>query len=178
MSLSYDFDMFSVIPQAFFDDAKLGSDLRRAGLSHDQRQNRVALFREPETASALARAPADIRAYLRKAGFGTKTYSSGASPGRFPSRDEPARLQVLRALRDNAAEFALPSPGGLRPPPGEFDLHTFLLAAIDARPMDMPSIRPHLISSVRQDPERVTLSAVGVVALSVAVACFLAIPLL
>ncbi len=178
MSLSYDFDMFSVIPQAFFDDAKLGRDLRKAGLSHDQRQNRVALFREPETAAALMRAPQEIQTYLRAAGFGTKTYSSGALPGCFPARDEQARHAVLRALRDHAADISIPLTGGPRPASGEFDVHTFLLAAIDARPVDMPSIRPQLMSAVRHDPERVTLSAVGAVALSVAVACFLAIPLL
>lgn len=178
MSLSYDFDMFSVIPQAFFEDAKLGRDLRKAGLSHDQRQNRVALFREPETATALMRAPENIRAYLRSAGFGTKTYSSGASPGRFPARDEPARLQVLRALRAHAADFDLPPPGSPRPPQGEFDVHSFFLAAIDARPVEMPSIHPHLLAAARPDPDRVTLSTAGAVALTVAVACFLAIPLL
>lgn len=161
MPLSYDFDMFSVIPQAFFDDPKLGRDLRRAGLSHDQRQNRVALFREPETAAALTRAPQPVQDYLRAAGFGTKTYSSGAPPGRFPSRDDTARTAVLRLLRDEAPRHDLPAPGGPTPVRGEFDVHRFLLAALDARPVEMPSIRPPLIAAARHDPDRVSLSAVA-----------------
>jgi hypothetical protein len=178
MQLSYDFDMFSVIPAAFFDDPALGRQLRRAGLSHDQRENRVALFREPETAAALLRAPDGVRDYLRAAGFGTKTYSSGAPVGRYPARDAPARARVLHLLRDLAPDYALPAAAAPRAAEGEFEVRDFLLAALDGRPVEMPSIRPPLVAAVRQDPDRVTLSALGTGALAVALGCFLAIPLL
>lgn len=178
MQLGYDFDMFSVIPQAFFDDPKLGPKLREAGLVHDQAKNRVALFREPETVAALQRAPQPVQDYLRSAGFGTRTYSSGAREGRYPARDEPARTLVLHALRDRAAQFDLPAIRGRHAPEGEFDLRDFLLAAISAQPEPMPPIRPALVDAVRPDPDRVTLSTMGTVALAVALGSFLAIPLL
>jgi hypothetical protein len=178
MRLSYDFDMFSVIPAAFFDDPALGRQLRRAGLSHDQHENRVALFREPETAAALLRAPDGVRAYLRAAGFGTRTYSSGAPAGRYPARDEPARARVLHRLRVLAPDYPLPAAAAPCAAEGEFEVRDFLMAALDGRPVEMPSIRPPLAAALRPDPDRVTLSALGAAALAVALGCFLAIPLL
>lgn len=177
MQLSYDFDMFSVIPQAFFEDPKVGPRLRGVGLNHDHRQNRVALFRDPATAEALKRAPQGVQDYLRAAGFGTKTFGSGAPPGRYPARDELARMAVLCALRQLAPSYPLPEASAPRAAPGEFEVREFLMAALEAKPYEMAADRRALKLQERPDPERVTLSLAGVVGLTVAFGCFLAIPL-
>lgn len=177
MQLSYDFDMFCVIPQALFDDPKVGPRLRSSGLRPDHRENRVALFRDPATAAAFRRAPQHVQDYLRAAGFGTTTYASGAPPGRYPARDEMARMAVLCALRRLAPRFPLPEASAPRAAPGEFEVREFLMAALDARPYEMAADRRALALAERPDPERVTLSLAGVVGLTVAFGCFLAIPL-
>lgn len=134
MALGYDFDIFEVIPQSNAPDSRLDGLLAAAGFSPQDDSATVALFRDPATAEALRRAPKPLRDYFEASGFGYNTFSSGAPSGRYPAKDEAARLAIILRLTENAARHALPP---LEPASGTaFSLADFLAALDRAQPID------------------------------------------
>ncbi|NEX47375.1 hypothetical protein [Pseudotabrizicola algicola] len=138
MALAYDFDIFEVIPDAGTSDPELDGFLTAAGFVSKTEAATVALFRDPRTAEALRRAPPALREYFVASGFGFNTYDSGAPAGRYPAKDEAARLAVIFRLTENASRHALPRPDDA-PEGGEvFRLGAFLAELDRAQPIDMP----------------------------------------
>lgn len=140
MALNYDFDMFAVGRADFADEV---SSAVPGGLRHD---GKAAVFRDPRTAAALARAPQVVQDYLRAAGFGSGTGHSGAPDGRYPAADEAARTALIEALTANIGAFQLPQSTDARPDPDAFFLPAFFEAVISAEPLppDAPLMTPRL----------------------------------
>ncbi|MEM8576120.1 MAG: hypothetical protein AAGF48_16045 [Pseudomonadota bacterium] len=95
MQLTYDFDLFSLIPNTV--QAEFQSEFNELGISAIMSEQ-VALFRDERTAAALKCADETVRQLFRDAGFGLNVYSSGAPPGRYFERDELGRTQRLTKL--------------------------------------------------------------------------------
>jgi len=131
VQLNYDFDMFSVIPDTLFGDPKRGGFLKAVGAGADDRRNKIALFRDPRTAEALAAAPERVRDFFFAAGFGLNTYASGAPQGCYPRADHDHRQLTLRAFLDFPRDLLAPAPGQA------FDPHRFLADAVSAEPIKM-----------------------------------------
>ncbi len=136
MTLSYDFDMFDVIPPEGEDDPALGHFMAEIGFCPDERARKVALFRDPRTADALRAAPDALRAFFLASGFGLNTYQSGAPAGRYPAQDEEARLDIIRRLTENAEVYSLPRLNQASEDQ-EFSLEEFLTALAAAQPLEL-----------------------------------------
>ncbi len=153
MALNYDFDMFSVIPKAIFDDPALGGFLGEMGFTQNQKSNYVALFRDPATVAALQRAPQGLQDYLRASEFGFNTYHSGAPAGRYPDTDDAARIMVIEMLAGNVGKFDLPRADDSQPPEDAFHLPAFFAALVEAQPISMPTdAAPPTIGPAAADP--------------------------
>jgi len=139
MALNYDFDMFSVIPKAVFDDPALGGFPGEMGFQHNQKGNCVALFRYTATVEALKRAPQALQDYLCASKFGLNIYHSGAPAGRYPDSDEAARIVVIEALAENLGKFDLPRADDSLPDEDAFHLPAFYAALVEAEPMAVAS---------------------------------------
>lgn len=144
MALSYDFDIFDVIPADSGDDPDLQALLARLGRTsplQDGVQDSIALFRNEATAEALRRAPAPLKEYFLAAGFGLNTYDSGAPSGRYPARDEEARLALIHRLTALAPNYPLSEPPAEE---GAFSLADFLHQLTQAEPVALEdAVMPH-----------------------------------
>jgi hypothetical protein len=139
MSLNYDFDIFDLIPQQAGIDAEASGFLARLGLAQARTRattgpNRIALFRDQETADALRAAPASLRDYFLAAGFGLNTYTSGVARHRYPAADEAARLEIIERLTELAPSYLLPAPGDYPEGGPVFRLGAFLADLAEATP--------------------------------------------
>jgi hypothetical protein len=139
MILKYDFDIFDVVPGQTDMDLELGGFLLQNGLNADDRDNKIALFRDERTANALRNAPPQLRAFFLASGFGLNTYHSGAPENRYPACDEDARLDVIGRLAANAEQFALPKPADYPEGGDVFRLGEFLMHLADAQPEEAPA---------------------------------------
>ncbi|SLN31161.1 hypothetical protein TRL7639_01304 [Falsiruegeria litorea R37] len=102
MSYSYDFDMFSVMPDEV--QQKFQGFLNDIGMAHTATQQ-VALFRDPGLVEALRGADEEIKQMFLDSGFGLNVYHSGAPNGRFPARDENARNVCVSRLAKNMGKI-------------------------------------------------------------------------
>ncbi|MDR7123873.1 hypothetical protein [Pseudotabrizicola sp. 4114] len=137
MALAYDFDIFDVIPDSGSTDPQLDGFLSRAGFAPGRDLATVALFRDPLTAQALRDAPPGLRDYFLASGFGLNTYASGAPPGRYPARDEAARLALIQRLADNAPHHTLPRSEDSVEGGDVFRLEAFLAALDECEPIKL-----------------------------------------
>lgn len=145
MGLQYDFDIFDLNPSKGAQDDEIKGFLARLGLGSGKLHagrgphseagpNRIALFRDAQTADALRDASGALRDYFMAAGFGLNTYSSGAGRHLYPASDEDARLEIIQRLTDLAPAHHLPGPADY-PEGGEvFRLGAFLADLAEARP--------------------------------------------
>lgn len=133
--LAYDFDMFSVMPDAVFADPKLRAMLGDAGITQRMPGNRIALFRDPRTVAALRAGPQSIRDWLRASGFGENAHPSGIPAGQYRASDEQDRLRVMHSLTANVAKFPLPKAGSPEALGCDFKLAEFLNSIIAAEPV-------------------------------------------
>lgn len=136
MALNYDFDMFDVVPSDVSDDPELQQFLNDAGFDMAPETGQIALFRETRTAEALRHAPEPLRAFFLESGFGLNTYDSGAPCGRYPAKDEEARLDLIGRLTENAANFPLASAAM---GDEDFCLPDFLDQLGKSSPVDFPA---------------------------------------
>jgi hypothetical protein len=151
MSLTYDFDIFDVIPTDGEDDPTLGRFMSEIGFGPDQQSKKVALFRYQGTADALRDAPDVLRDFFVASGFGLNTYHSGAPDGYYPAKDEDARLDIIRQLTENAEVYDLPNIAEHGEDGQGFVLGDFLTALAHAQPIEMPKEErppePYFVSS-------------------------------
>ena len=140
MALSYDFDIFDVIPPSDSGDnlvrdllAHRASNLRPEGAT-------VALFRDEATAEALSTAPPALRDYFLASGFGLNTYASGAPRGFYPAQDEQERLAIICRLTENARTHDLPAPEDFPEGGCVFRLGEFLAELTSALPVPTPDV--------------------------------------
>ena len=150
MALTYDFDIFDVIPSEGEKDPALDRFMTEIGLQAGDQMCKVALFRDHRTADALRDGPASLRDYFLASGFGLNTYQSGAPPGCYPQKDEDARLDIIRRLTENAEISSMPklSEGA---EDGAFSLVDFLTALAQAQPIDMAQEATLQDTTDRQD---------------------------
>lgn len=129
MSLTYDFDMFSIIP----DDVRkeFQGMINDAGASAQMTQQ-IALFRDPQVPATLKEADEEVRQLFLDAGFGLNTYSSGAPADRFPAMDEQARNACMSRFAENLGTFDKSTPCNW----GGFDLQAFIRHFEHAQGMD------------------------------------------
>jgi len=137
MALAYDFDIFEVIPDSGKPDPQLDGFLTAAGFVSRDECATVALFRDPRTAEALRRAPSALRDYFVASGFGFNTYQSGAPAGRYPAKDEAARLAIILRLTENVSCHALPRLDDAPEGGDVFRLGAFLAELDHAQPIEM-----------------------------------------
>ena len=130
MSLRYDFDIQAIVGTEQFrsdDSHKTPTDF---GVQFQQAGAKVALFRDPETATALAHAPATLRQIFMDAGFGLNSHYSGLPEGFYPESDSDVRDYILAQLQQKLAH-KLPSDHRA----GEFSLVGFLDSVAGSRPI-------------------------------------------
>lgn len=120
MALRYDFDMVEVPP---------------TGLAGEK----VAMFRDPATVAALKQADAAVQAYFSDSGFVLQEYNSGAPPGRYPMRDEEARITLIDRLTANLDAYDLADVNW-----GGFDFDAFMNALSTAEPVEDELLAPLL----------------------------------
>lgn len=132
MSLAYDFDILDVIPGGGASDPQFDGFLKEIGFKPKADAASVALFRDPRTAEALRNGSPMLRDYFLASGFGLNTYQSGAPAGRYPAKDEAARMDIIRRLTENASRFPLPQPGDS----DLFQLDDFLAELARSEPFD------------------------------------------
>ena len=137
MSLKYDFDLFSVVPAEIYADAALGDLMQSAGTEENSAANKVALFRDPDTAKALASSSEEFKAYMLESGFGLNTYDSGAGDNFYPAEDDELRTQIAERLNTNFAKFDLKDHLD-----GPFDLIAFLDHLDETRPLETAQESP------------------------------------
>ncbi len=133
MALTYDFDMFAIIPedvQSEFGD--MFNDLGVTGMMGEK----MAMFRDPETVAALGRADEAVRTYFTDSGFGMQVYSSGAPAGRYPAADEEARVVVIKKLTANLKTHDLKGANW-----GGFEFPKFMEALAITAPLDDDALR-------------------------------------
>ncbi|WP_435258366.1 hypothetical protein ACSBLW_00855 [Thioclava sp. FR2] len=157
MTLNYDFDIFDLAPKGEPNDPELHDFLSKAGLSKDNDEGAVALFRHQETVDALCRAPESLREYFLQSGFGLNTFDSGAPSGRYPVGDEDTRLAIIERLTENAGRCILPQEPGKN----AFRLEDFIAQLAAARPYKevtvqypQDAVSPATSKSASQDGDR------------------------
>ena len=139
MTLTYDFDIFDVIPASESGDNLLKGLLGQNGPQLPQEAATIALFRDERTADALSTGPQALRDYFLASGFGLNTYDSGAPRGFYPAKDEEARLDVIRRLTQNAGAFDLPTAQDDPEGGDAFNFSAFLQELAQAQPIAMDS---------------------------------------
>lgn len=140
MALGYDFDMVPVTPEGLPDQF---GDLAATGLG----AQKVAMFRDPKTVAALGRADETVRTFFVESGFAMQSFNSGAPPGRFPIRDEDARVGVIEKLSANLATHDLKGADW-----GGFDFQAFMQALSVAEPVEDSLLAP-LPQTRKADPD-------------------------
>ena len=161
MALDYDTRIELLFPRALYQDAVLGPMLEAVGIPCEAVGNKVLLFTNPRTVSALNAASEPIKAAMRQSGIGLVCYV-GESGGKtvfldktlreivrnYGSSAEPLRFAVFdlhRFVRDGTMGLRDPNPfaGAAVPPPAEpFDLAQALAAM--ASQTDKPRSPDHL----------------------------------
>ena len=144
MALTYDFDMFSIIPKEL--QAQYGELFADIGMKEQASQQR-ALFRDPAAVAALQGASEEVRKCLLDSGFGINVYDSGAGPGRYPAADAPARAEVIERLMENLEKL---------PPDADwngFDIEAFAMAALTAKPLQQQASNPQ-VAAAAQTPRQ------------------------
>ena len=139
MALTYDFDMFSIMPKEI--QERFGDTFKELGMSEQMKEQR-ALFRDPAAVMALQGASDAVKKCVIDSGFGINVYDSGAGPGCFPPSDAQARMNVLGKLRQNLRQL---------PPEADwngFDIDAFMESAATARPNDVPA---HSLKEIRRN---------------------------
>lgn len=146
MALTYDFDMFSIMPKEI--QAQFGDMFKELGVT-EKLKEQMALFRDPAAVAALQGASEDVKQCLRDSGFGINVHDSGAGPGRFPPSDGEARMNVLGRLRQNLRQLSPDADWN------GFDIRAFMQAAAAARPIDTPA---RSLGEMRQSAETPALA--------------------
>lgn len=127
MALTYDFDMFAVVPDDV--QARYGDTLAEIGLGRFL-DTRIAMFRDPATVAALKGADRKIRDCFLRSQFGLDVYDSGLGAGQFPAEDGPARSAAIERLMSHLE--ALPEDLNWN----GFDINDFAMAAVNAQPAE------------------------------------------
>ncbi len=130
MALRYDFDMVAMTPEGLPDQF---GDLALTGVGAEK----VAMFRDPNTVAALHKADPAVRTYFTESGFALAQFDSGAPAGRFPSRDEDARIAVIDRLTANLETHDLADAAW-----GGFDFDAFMDALSEAEPVEDELLAP------------------------------------
>ncbi|MFN7223626.1 MAG: hypothetical protein ACK4MS_06390 [Paracoccaceae bacterium] len=136
MTLVYDFDILDMMPEGDVSDPQFDGFLKEIGFKPNRDAASVALFRDPQTAEALRNASPALRDYFLASGFGLNTYRSGAPTGRYPAKDEAARMAIICRLTKNAERFALPPPEDMTNDRDQFCLDDFLAELAQSEPLD------------------------------------------
>jgi hypothetical protein len=162
MALDYDTQIELLFPRALYQDAVLAPVLEKVGILREAAGNKVLLFTNPRTVSALNAASEPIKAAMRQSGIGLVCYGGNESGGKtaflegalreivrkYGSSAEPLRLAVFDLygfVREGTMGLLDPNPfaGTTLPPPAEpFDLMQAL--AVMASQMDKPKSPEHL----------------------------------
>ena len=137
MALRYDFDMVAVTPDGL-------SDQFGNLAATDVATGKVAMFRDPATVAALKRADAAVTGYFTDSGFALQHFDSGAPAGRYPARDEDARIAVIDKLSANLHTHDL--AGAIW---DDFDFDAFMDALSAAEPVEDELLAPTVRSSPR-----------------------------
>ena len=124
MALQYDFDMGVVTPEGLPDAF---GDLTMTGVDAE----RLAMFRDPKTVAALKQSDPAVQSFFLDSGFALQTFDSGAPPGRFPKRDEEARIEVIERLSKNLGRHNLEGAQW-----GGFDFPAFMRALGQSQVLD------------------------------------------
>lgn len=124
MALRYDFDMVTIKPNGLPDQF---GDLTVTGVGAEK----VAMFRDPNTVAALAQADEAVRTFFTDSGFALQKFDSGAPAGRFPMRDEDARIAIIDRLSANLGTHNLNGAQW-----GGFDFQAFMAALSVAEPIE------------------------------------------
>jgi hypothetical protein len=130
MALRYDFDMVAVTPEGLPDQF---GDLTLTGVGAEK----VAMFRDPQTAAALKQADEVVRTFFTDSGFVMKTHDSGAPPGTFPMRDEGERVALVDRLSQNLGTHNLKGANW-----GGFDFQAFMRSLSAAEPIEEALLAP------------------------------------
>ncbi|WP_342069149.1 hypothetical protein [Yoonia algicola] len=130
MALRYDFDMVAMAPTGLPDRF---DDLAVTGVATEK----VAMFRDAETVAALKAADAVVQAYFTESGFALQEYNSGAPPGRYPMRDEDARIALIDRLSANLDSYDLADVNW-----AGFDFDAFMNALSTAEPVEDELLAP------------------------------------
>ncbi|PJI86152.1 hypothetical protein BC777_2510 [Yoonia maricola] len=130
MALRYDFDMVAITPEGLPDEF---GDLTVTGVAAEK----VAMFRDAQTANALKTADAAVRTYFTDSGFALSHFDSGAPTGRFAMRDEDARIAVIDRLTANLETHDLTNAAW-----GTFDFDAFMDALDAATPVEDELLAP------------------------------------
>ena len=130
MALRYDFDMVAVTPEGLPENF---GDLAGTGAV----AGKVAMFRDPETVAVLKQADAAVRAFFTESGFALQHFDSGAPAGRYPMRDEDARIEVIDRLSVNLNTHDLADAVW-----GGFDFDAFMDALSEAEPVEDDLLAP------------------------------------
>lgn len=130
MALTYDFDMVPVTPEGLPDGEPATDGGPRA------------MFRDPTTVAALGRADAAVQSFFIESGFALQQHDSGAPPGRFPMRDEDARVAVIEKLSANLMRHDLKGADW-----GGFAFADFMQALAGAEPVADALLAPVAQSS-------------------------------
>lgn len=123
--MKYDFDMLSVTPKAL--QTKYAELLNRFDMS-EQAGQQIAMFRDPETANALAGACDAVRDCFIACGFALNSYDSGLGDAQYASDDKEGRARILARLQEHVE--ALPGDVAWN----GFDIGDFFVAAYGAMP--------------------------------------------
>lgn len=130
MALRYDFDMVAVTPTGLPEQF---DNLAVTGMAAEK----VAMFRDPGTVAALKQADPAVQAYFTDSGFALQEYNSGAPAGRYPMRDEDARVALIDRLSANLDSYDLAEVNW-----GGFDFDAFMNALSTAEPVEDTLLAP------------------------------------
>lgn len=130
MALRYDFDMVAMTPNGLPEQF---GDLAVTGVVAEK----VAMFRDQNTVAALKQADVVVQTYFTESGFALQSFDSGAPAGRFPARDEDARIDVIDRLSSNLETHDLSRVNW-----GGFDFEVFMDALSTAEAVEDALLAP------------------------------------
>lgn len=91
----------------------------------------VAVFRDQETADALATAPPIVRLFLEEAGFGVKVAQSHQNDGRVARQDPEMRRILVRQLSAALSNRAMKKALGRVARESAFNIHAFIAKVVE-----------------------------------------------
>ena len=128
--LNYDAQIDYIFPSALFRDAVCGQILQQIGINLEAASNKILLFTDPRTVSALHGANEDVKALFISSGIGLAVYGwSAQNRANF----------LIETMRGIAAKYA-PDPEALRL--AVFDLHRFVIAGMRGQLDKNPFMAP------------------------------------